>query len=307
MSNKSPTTTTVNGVRMTHPDRVMFPQQGATKRAIAEYYVQAADFMLPYVSRRPLTLVRCPEGRGEECFYQKHATASVPDDIERIAIEERSGKTRDYMLVRSRRGLIATAQLGALELHIWGSRSDRLERPERVVFDLDPDEGVPFARVRDAAFELKEALEATGLKSFALLTGGKGIHVIIPIRRSRPWADVKAFARDFATTLAESAPERYVAKASKALRKDRIYIDWLRNERGATAVAPWSPRARAGAPVATPVNWDELDEITASATYTLDNIASRLKKAPDLWRDYLSVQQSITRAQLEAPERLVRS
>jgi bifunctional non-homologous end joining protein LigD len=290
---------TVAGVRITNPDRVMFPQQGATKRAIAEYYVQAADLMLPYLSRRPLTLVRCPEGRGEDCFYQKHAGTSVPDEIERIPIEERSGKVRDYMLVHSRRSLVATAQVGALELHIWGARSDRLERPERVVFDLDPDATLRFARVRDAAFELREVLEAAGLQSFALLTGGKGVHVVVPIRRTRPWPEVKDFAKGVATRLAEAAPERYVATASKELRKDRIYLDWLRNERGATAIAPFSPRARPGAPVATPVDWDELDEISASASFTQDNIEARLTKQPPAWSGYGSVQQSITSAHLK--------
>jgi bifunctional non-homologous end joining protein LigD len=294
---------TVAGVRMTNPDRVMFPRQGATKRAIAEYYVQAAQLMLPYLSRRPLTLVRCPEGRGEDCFFQKHASASVPDDIERISIEERSGKTRDYMLVHSRRGLVATAQLGALELHIWGSRSDRLERPERVVFDLDPDESVRFATVRDAAFELREVLEAVGLQSFALLTGGKGVHVIVPIRRTRSWTDVKDFAKSVASRLAEAAPERYVSKASKELRKDRIYLDWLRNERGATAIAPWSPRARPGAPIAAPVDWEELDDVSASATFTLDNIAERLARRPAPWGGYASVRQSITATHLNDARR----
>jgi bifunctional non-homologous end joining protein LigD len=299
MSSVQSTSTTVAGVRMTNPDRVMFPQQGATKRAIAEYYVRAADLMLPYLSRRPLTLVRCPEGRGEDCFFQKHAGSSVPDEIERIPIEERSGKTRDYMRVHSRRSLVATAQVGALELHIWGARSDRLERPERIVFDLDPDATLRFARVRDSAFELREVLDAAGLQSFALLTGGKGVHVIVPIRRTRPWTDVKEFAKGVATRLAEAAPERYVAKASKELRTGRIYLDWLRNERGATAIAPWSPRARPGAPVAAPVDWEELDEISASATFTLDNIAERLTKRPPAWSGYGSVQQSITAAHLE--------
>jgi bifunctional non-homologous end joining protein LigD len=303
MNSVASTSTTVAGVRVTNPDRVMFPRQGATKRAIAEYYAEAAELMLPFLSRRPLTLVRCPEGRGEECFFQKHAGASVPDDIQRISIEERSGKTRDYMLVNSRRGLVATAQVGALELHIWGSRSDRLERPERVVFDLDPDESVRFTTVRDAAFELREVLEAAGLQSFALLTGGKGVHVIVPIRRTRPWADVKDFAQGVATRLAEAAPERYVAKASKELRKDRIYLDWLRNERGATAIAPWSPRARPGASIAAPVDWEELDDLSASATFTLDNIAARLAKARGIWSGYGAVRQSITAAHLRDARR----
>ncbi len=293
-------TINLDGVRLTHADRVMFPQQGATKYAIAAYYMQAADSMLPYVGRRPLTLVRCPEGQSEECFFQKHASAAIPDEIERVTIRERSGETRDYMLVASRRGLVATAQIGALELHIWGSRTDRLERPERIVFDLDPDEELRFTRVRDAAFELKEMLEAAKLRSFPLLTGGKGIHVVVPIRRTRGWEDVKSFAKGFAVKLAASAPEHYVAKASKELRSGRIYVDWLRNDRGATAIAPYSLRARAGAPVATPVDWDELHDLESSAAFSLDNILDRLAEAGPAWSDYFSVRQSITNALLDA-------
>ncbi len=290
----------LDGVRLTHADRVMFPQQGATKHAIAAYYMKAATAMLPYASRRPLTLVRCPQGQSEACFYQKHASPSVPDEIERFTLRERSGKAREYMLVANRRGLIAAAQIGALELHIWGSRSDRLERPERIVFDLDPDEHLSFIRVRKAAFELKEILETANLRSYALLTGSKGIHVVVPIRRSRSWEDVKAFAKGLATKLAVSAPENYVAKASKEIRVGRIYIDWLRNERGATAIAPYSLRARSGAPVAAPVNWSELNSLDVSTAFTLSNISERLVDAPSVWSDYFSVRQSISNAHLES-------
>jgi bifunctional non-homologous end joining protein LigD len=289
----------VADVRLTHPDRVLFPEQGASKRTIAEYYQRICTRMLPFVDKRPLTLVRCPDGRDGQCFYQKHANASVPDAVGRIDIEEQSGETREYMLVDSVQGLVATAQVGALELHVWGARSDRLDRPERIVFDLDPDENLEFMQVREAAFELRDLLASAELKSYPLLTGGKGIHVVVPIRRTRTWSEAKQFSRGLANGLADIAPQKYVAKASKAARAGRVYIDWLRNERGATAVAPYSLRARIGAPIAVPVNWDEVASFRSARAFTLNNIESRLSDAGvRAWHDYFSVRQSITRAHL---------
>ncbi len=289
---------TIAGVRLTHPERVLFPEQGASKRTIAAYYQRVCTRMLPHIDKRPLTLVRCPDGRDGECFYQKHANASIPAAVGRIEIREQSGHTREYMLVDSVNGLVATAQVGALELHVWGARSDRLDRPERIVFDLDPDEELAFARVHEAAFELRDVLTSAGLKCFPLLTGGKGIHVVVPIRRTRTWSEAKDFARGLASRLAEAAPDRYVAKASKSARSGKIYIDWLRNERGATAIAPYSLRARLGAPVAAPVNWDEVENCKSARTYTLSNVENWLSSVSGAWSDYFSVHQSITRDHL---------
>lgn len=289
---------TIAGVRLTHPDRVLFPEQGASKRTIAAYYQRVCTRMLPYVDKRPLTLVRCPDGWDGECFYQKHANASIPTAVGRIEIREQSGHTREYMLVDSVNGLVATAQVGALELHIWGARSDRLDRPERIVFDLDPDEGLAFARVREAAFELRDMLKSAGLRCFPLLTGGKGIHVVVPIRRTRTWSEAKDFARGLASRMAEAAPDKYVTKASRAARSGKIYIDWLRNERGATAIAPYSLRARVGAPVAAPVNWDAVESCKSAHVFTLGNVENWLSSAAGSWRDYFSVHQSITRENL---------
>ncbi len=289
------------GVRLTHPDRVMFPGQGATKRAIAAYYAENADHILPFLAGRPLSLVRCPSGRQGECFFQKHHTASTPEHIATVNIPEKNGKTSSYLMISSAEGLIAAAQIGALELHIWGARGDRVERPERVVFDLDPDELLEFADVRSAAQEMRDVLAAIGLTSFALLTGGKGIHVIAPLERRRGWDDVKAFAKGLAEKLARAAPERYVARAAKKQRTRKIFIDWLRNERGATAISPYSLRARPGAPVATPVSWSELSRIDDAARYSLDNIDTRLSRLKsDPWRDYFDVKQSITQAHLDS-------
>lgn len=291
----------VRGIRLTHPDRIMFPGQGATKRAIAEYYAETAERILPFLAGRPLSLVRCPAGRTGECFFQKHHTASTPEHIDTVKIEEKNGKKSPYLTIDSAEGLIAAAQIGALELHIWGARIDRIERPERIVFDLDPDAALDFTDVRTAAREVREVLAATGLESFALLTGGKGVHVIAPIERRRTWDEVKAFAKGLAENLARAAPERYVASASKKRRRRKIFVDWLRNERGATAISPYSLRSRPGAPVATPVTWSELSRLDNAATYSLDNIETRLARLrADPWPDYFRIRQSLTQAHLKS-------
>lgn len=293
-------TTEIKGVRLTHPNRVMYPEQGATKQQVAEYYAENAEKLLKYLKGRPLSLVRCPEGRSDECFFQKHVTAAAPDALKSIEIREKSGKRGQYLMIDNVKGLIAAAQIGALELHIWGVRADRIERPERIIFDLDPDEGVSFSKVRDSARELRDVLESAGLASFALLTGGKGIHVIAPLERRREWPDVKTFAKGLAQKLADASPKKYTAKSRKEDRKGKIFIDWLRNERGATAIAPYSLRAKPGAPVATPVSWEELGGIDAANAYNLDNIASRLSQLKsDPWKGYDDVRQSITDSLLE--------
>lgn len=303
MPEKASGKTEICGVKLTHPDRVMYPDQGATKRQIAEYYAAHADRILEHVADRPLSLIRCPSGRDGECFFQKHHNASTPDALGTVAIREKDGGRADYLRINDAAGLVGAAQIGGLELHVWGSRADRIERPERVVFDLDPDEGYDFADLKQAAREIRDVLAAMELESFPLLTGGKGIHVIVPIERRNSWDEVKAFAKGLATKLAEADPDRYVAQASKAKRKGKIFIDWMRNERGATAIAPYSPRARQGAPVAAPVSWDELPRIEAANQYTLDTIAARLDRLKtDPWEGYASVRQSLTKARREAVE-----
>lgn len=292
---------TVEGVRLTHPDRVMFPGQGATKQAIARYYAKHAERILPFVKDRPLSLVRCPSGREGECFFQKHHIASTPEHFDSIEIAGKSGKKSTYLVIRDVKGLVAAAQIGALELHIWGSRADRVEKPERVVFDLDPDEDLDFSHVRHAAFEIRDILDAVGLRCFPLLSGGKGVHLVAPLERRRVWPDVKAFARGLARTIAAAAPERYTATAAKASRTGRVFIDWMRNQRGATAIAPYSLRARPGASLATPVSWRELAAIDGAATFTLYTIGPRLNRnGADPWTDYHQIRQSITNAHLNA-------
>ncbi|WP_233349936.1 non-homologous end-joining DNA ligase [Henriciella mobilis] len=287
--------TEILGIRISHPDRVVFEGQGATKRAVAEYLAGMAPRMLDHLRDRPTSLVRCPSGAGGKCFYQKHHTGSVPDEIGETQIEEKDGDLASYLVFNSAEALVAAAQIGALEFHIWGARTDKLERPDRLVIDLDPDEGLGFAPVKDAAFEVRDLLAKAGLDSWPLLTGGKGIHVVAPLERRQPWETVKAAAKGLARQLTEKAPDTYVDEASKSRRKGRIFIDWLRNERGATAICPFSLRARPGAPVATPVSWMELPGIETANAYTLSTIGQRLAALnADPWEGYSSTRQSIS-------------
>jgi bifunctional non-homologous end joining protein LigD len=292
-------TGTVAGVRLTHPDKVLFPQQGITKRDLAEYLDAVSDRILPYCAGRLISLVRCPEGRSKKCFFQRHAGSGLPEELEAMGVRSKDGSSEDYIYLTGKPGLVATAQMGVLELHIWGSRIDDIERPDRIVFDLDPDPSVNFAAVKTAATGMRDALDALGLRSFALLTGGKGIHVVAPLTRRHEWPTVKSFTKALAERFAENEPDRYIATMSKAKRKGRIFIDYLRNERSATAISPYSVRAREGAPVAWPVTWKELDGIEAANVVTVENVYDRLR-APDPWKEYADVRQSLTAAALRA-------
>lgn len=289
----------IRGVRLTHADKVMYPGQDITKRDLAAYYEAHAERILAFVRHRPLSLVRCPDGRTGQCFFQKHGGSGLPRQIGQVDIPEKDDTAQPCLLVRDAAGLVAAIQYGTLELHVWGARADRIERPERLVFDLDPAEDVNFATVRESAFELRAVLSSAGLTSFALLTGGKGIHVVVPITRRHEWVEVKTFARGLAEALAAAAPARYVAQAAKHKRGGRIFIDWLRNERGATAVAPYSTRARSGAPVATPVAWEELGSVSSAAEYTLVTIGARLDAlTADPWEGYAGLRQGIPKGAL---------
>lgn len=290
----------VNGVRLTHAGKIMYPRQGVTKRNLADYYNTHAERMLPFIAGRPISLVRCPEGRQGECFFQKHASGGLPAQLRTLAIPETTGSAKPYLMIRDAAGLVAAVQYGTLEFHLWGARADRIERPERLVFDLDPAEDVGFGTVREAAFELRGVLASAGLTSFALLTGGKGIHVVVPLSRRHEWSEVKAFARGLAAALAAAAPNRYVAQAAKHKRGGKIFIDWLRNARGATAIAPYSTRARAGAPIATPVSWEELPGIDSAAAFGLPQMGHRLARlSRDPWEGYFALRQSIAQRTLE--------
>ncbi|MDF0601662.1 DNA ligase D [Psychromarinibacter sp. C21-152] len=274
--------TPVAGVEISSGDRKVYPDAGVTKLDVARFYETMADRILETAADRPLSLVRLPEGLGGDRFFQKHAGKGFPDGLKTVEIEESDGGTEPYMYVTDAAGLVAAAQMGTLELHIWGSRRDRLDRPDRMVFDLDPDEGLDFSDVRAAAFEVRDALSDLGFASWPLLTGGKGIHVIVSLRRTAGWDTVKLYARIFAQLMATRAPDRYTAEMSKKKRKGRVFIDYLRNERGATAIAPFSLRAHPGAPVAVPVGWDELKDIESARAFDLESAQERDWSAVDL-------------------------
>ena len=266
-------------VSITNPDRIVFPGDGITKGQLAAYYTRVAPILLPVAARRPVSLVRCPQGRAKQCFFQKHDAGSFGDHVQRVAIREKDGGSEDYLWVDDADGIVACVQMGTIEFHGWGSRVDTLERPDRMIFDLDPDEGLGFDAVRKAAADLKTHLADLGLTSFAMLSGGKGVHVVVPLTPKAEWPAVKDFADRFSQALAAAEPERFVATMSKAKRKGRIFIDWLRNQRGATAVLPYVVRARPGAPVAAPVTWEELRDVETAARFTLKDADELLARA----------------------------
>lgn len=272
--------------RLTHPEKVLFADAQITKRDLAEYYSELAEELLVHVAGRPISLVRCPEGVDEGCFFQRHRGAGLPDALGAIPIRQSDGAREPHILIEDEAGLEACAQIGAIELHPWGARASDLERPERLVIDLDPGPGAGFAQVRQAARASAERLEAAGLTPFFLLTGGKGVHVIAPLEPEAAWDRAKDFAEALARELERADPDRYTASASREKRRGRVFVDWLRNSRGASAIAPYSPRAKPGAPVAAPIRRDELSRVKAGA-YTMKTIRARLRALKaDPWAGY---------------------
>ena len=294
----------VGGVRITNPGRVVYPETGATKEDVARYYLLAAERVLPHIEDRPLTLFRCPSGRVKGCFFQKHANQTMPAAVHTIPIQEEK-KRADYLMVDTVEGLISVIQMGALELHTWGSRVRKLEQPDRLILDLDPDPAVPWERMVEAAYLAKELLAEADLESFVKTTGGKGLHVVVPLAPRLGWEEVKGFARALARSMVLADPDTYLDTASKSARRGKIYVDWLRNGRGATAVEAYSTRAREGATVAMPIRWQELRSDVRSSTFTLATAVQRLS-GKDPWEGYFSVKQSITKRALAALEKRLR-
>ena len=245
-------------VKITNRERVIYPESGETKGQLADYYRDIAGLMLPVAANRPVSLVRCPQGRASKCFFQKHDAGTFGKAVKHVPIREKDGGHEDYIYIDSAEGLQACVQMGTIEFHGWGSRADAVEMPDRMIFDLDPDEGLDFEAVKSAAKHIHDRLADIGLTSFAMLSGGKGVHVIAPLVTGHSWDAHKDFAKRFAEALSLAEPDCFVAQMSKAKRVGKIFIDYLRNQRGATAVLPYSARARAGAPVAAPVAWGEL-------------------------------------------------
>ncbi len=279
---------------LSNPDRVLYPEIEVTKRDLAEYYEQVAGWMLPHLVRRPLTLVRCPEGWKKECFFQKHLGDSAPAVLRQIPFLEREG-VEYYSIVDNVEGLVSLVQIGVLEIHVWGSREENLEQPDMMIFDLDPDPEVPWEKMVRAAFLVRERLTDLGLRSFVKTTGGKGLHIAVPLAPRRHWDEVKEFSRAVAEGIVRESPSEYIATMSKSKRKGKVFIDYLRNGRGATFIAAYSTRARTGATVSAPIGWDELLSGIKPDTFNIGNIRQRLSSLKkDPWEGYFKVRQTIT-------------
>lgn len=281
------------GVVLSSVEREAMVGETVTKAQLVAYYGAVAKRMLPHLARRPLSLVRVPH--GGHSFFQKHASDGFPDELLRVPILEKEGDTEDYMYVNGLPGVAAAVQMNTLEFHIWGSRTDDIERPDRLIFDIDPDEGLGFGAVCDAALIIRDRLTGLKLRSFPMVTGGKGIHVVVPLVPEAEWPLVKAFSRAFAQRLETDEPERFTANIRKAERKGRIFVDYLRNERGSTAIAPFSTRARKGLPCAVPVGWDEVPGLKAANTFDIEAAAERAA-GPDPWTGYGRLRQRLSEA-----------
>jgi len=277
---------------VTNPAKLMYPEGGFTKKDLADYFEAASIRMLAHLAGRPLTLVRCPDGYDKECFFQKHFDGAVPTGVKRVRLAENDGTPAEYLMVDTPEGLVGLAQLACLEVHTWGSRHDAIEYPDRIVFDIDPDEPVAWEKVVEAAFLLKGLLDELGLKSFVKATGGKGVHVLAPVLPVRPWGEVKAFTRGVAEFLARGLPGRFTSVMSKSRRTGKIFIDYMRNMRSATAIEAYSTRAKKGAPVAMPLSWEELAG-QRPGSFNLSNARERLL-APDPWEGYMDIRQFVT-------------
>ncbi|MBW8777427.1 MAG: DNA ligase D, partial [Stenotrophomonas sp.] len=269
------------GPRLTHPERVLFENPPITKGDLAGFYRDIASFILPGIVDRPLMLLRCPDGGAGACFFQKHLSRGFPEAVREVA-DAKDGQR--WICIDGLDGLLGLVQMNALEYHAWGATAQDLDHADRLVFDLDPSAEVPWKEVVRAAHELRERLDQTGLASYVRTTGGKGLHVVAPLRPAADWDAARAFSRALAEALAGEQPQRYVAVASKARRGGRIYIDYLRNGRGATAVASYSLRNRPGAPIATPLRWEELSRLRTPQQFGYAGIRRRLARlSGDPW------------------------
>ena len=280
----------VHGTKITSPDKDMYHGLNITKEQVARYYDMVSGRMLPYVSKRVLSFLRCPDGIGKECFYQKHLEQTGKGLI-KIGITESSGDKEDYVYIENDQGLLSSVQMGTIEFHIWGSKVDQLENPDMLVFDLDPAEGMEIKKVREGVHDMKKVLDELSLTSFLKTSGGKGYHVVVPLNRSADWDKVREFAKLCAQAMEERWPDKYTSNMRKEKRKGKIFIDWVRNGRSATSVSPYSLRARKGAPISMPIAWEELDDVAPNGV-TLENVEKRLEKE-DPWKNFFEVDQGL--------------
>ena len=283
----------VAGVRVSSPDRVLFDEMGITKEGLARYYASLGEAIVREVTGRPLSLVRCPQGPGEGCFYQKHIDAKFPAVIGRVPIQEAKGEGL-YATASSIEAVVGLVQMGVIELHVWGATAPDLEKPDRMVFDLDPDPAIAWGEVSDAAVRIRERLAELGLAAHLKTSGGKGLHVVVPLARRHSWEDVKGFSRALSESVAADDPGLFTTNMAKKERTGRIFIDYLRNSPGATTVAAYSARARPGAPVSTPLTWDELSQGVRPEAFTVATVAKRLAARGDPWAGLRDMPQRLT-------------
>jgi bifunctional non-homologous end joining protein LigD len=307
--------TAVNGITITHADKILWPNAGITKMDLVRYYQVVEEWMLPYVTGRPIAMVRCPDGvdkipsgarqsRGgsSPCFFHKHPGRDFPGPFTRMSVLE-SGGVHEYLAIAEPGSLTGLAQMGVLEIHIWGSTWPEIEKPDMIVFDLDPDAAVPWAALAAGARLVRDVLQTLGLQSFVKTTGGKGLHVVVPLTPTRDWESVHRFSRAVAEIIVARHPDRYTANMSKARRGGKIFIDYVRNTRGSTSVAPYSTRAKDRPTVSMPLRWSELSGAARPDTYAMDNVASRLRQLKgDPWEAWTEVRaaQALSDAALRA-------
>jgi bifunctional non-homologous end joining protein LigD len=292
-SARSAATGTAEAVAITHPERVVFPGTGITKGDVAAYYRAVAPLLLAGVARRPLSVVRCPDGAGKACFFQKHLATGWGEHVHGVAIKEKAG-TQKYLCIEDEAGLLELVQMNVLEFHPWGATSSDPAKADRIVFDLDPHPSVKWPRVVAAARDLRAQLESIGLTSFLRTSGGKGFHVVVPLNPPAPWDAVKRFAQAVAEAMTSLRPKEFVSVAGEKNRSGRIFIDWLRNGRGATSVASYSLRARTTPGVAMPLAWSALAKIKSGDAYTIENAVKFVqRRRVDPWRDIDEIEQAL--------------
>jgi bifunctional non-homologous end joining protein LigD len=275
---KKPSGLVVSGIAITHPDRIISQTGQITKGELAEYFSGVADFILPHIVRRPLSLLRCPAGIDGQCFFQRNPGRGLGADIRTFDFSH-NGKKFQYLYIDDQKGLLEVVQMGAIELHPWGATVDAIDYPDRMIFDLDPAPELPFAAVKLAAQDLRERLLRKGLESVVKCTGGKGLHVTVPLARKNKWPEVKAFAGSVADEMVTAAPQAYVGTMSKAKRSGKIFLDYFRNDYTATAIADYGVRARPGMPVALPLEWKELKNLKSGSEFTMKDVLKRIRKS----------------------------
>jgi bifunctional non-homologous end joining protein LigD len=281
----------IEGVKITHPDKILFEDSDITKADVVQYYEQVASRMLPYISNRLLSIVRCPKGISQACFFKKHPGPGSKEVVP-LTVPNSDGEEEEYFYIQNVSGLISEAQMGTLEFHTWGSRVDNLEKPDVMVFDLDPDEGMDLGQIRQGVKDVKSILDQLSITSYLKTSGGKGYHVVVPFKPSVDWERFHDFAKQIAEVMEQKWPDRYTSNIRKEKRKNKIFIDWVRNARGATSIAPYSIRARKGARVSMPIVWDELDAV-APDDITMADALKRIKDVKDPWEGFFQMEQQL--------------